>query len=115
MTEPQKKRTYWDINDRPSQATLAKRRLVTAVREFAALTATTDAPEETLNLAATAVEAEIERLRLHPSRTFRDAFATCKTEEDFAPFADRSLMTGLSNPYSPPMQLSMVGSKAVAR
>jgi acyl-coenzyme A thioesterase PaaI-like protein len=115
MNESPKKRSYWDITDRPSPSTLAKRRLAAAVRELAALTATTDAPEETLALAASAVEAEIERLRAHPTRTFRDAFATCKTEEDFAPFADRSLMTGQSNPYSPPMQLAMVGSKAVGK
>ena len=115
MSDSQKKRSYWDITDRPSQATLAKRRLATAVREIAALTATTDAPEETLKLAASAVEAELERLRVHPTRTFRDAFATCKTEEDFAPFADRSLMTGQSNAYSPPMRLTMEGSKAVGK
>lgn len=115
MSEPQKKRTFWDINDRPSTTTLAKRRLATALRELAALTATTDAPEDTLTAAASAVEAEVERLRPHPTRTFRDAFATCKTEEDFAPFADRSVMTGQSNPYSPLMQLSMEGSQAVGR
>lgn len=109
------KRSYWDIVDRPSKETLAKRRLATAVRELAALTATTDAPEATLAETARAVEAEIERLRAHPTRTFRDAFAACKTEEDFAPFADRSVMTGQSNPFSPPMQLSMEGSKAVGR
>jgi hypothetical protein len=115
MNESPKKRSYWDIVDRPSPATLAKRRLAAAVRELAALTATTDAPETTLNEAARAVEAEIERLRPHPARTFRDAFATCKTEEDFAPFADRSVMTGLSNPLSPPMRLSMEGGKAIGR
>jgi acyl-coenzyme A thioesterase PaaI-like protein len=115
MSASPKKRSYWDIVDRPSQATLAKRRLAAAVRELAALTATTDAPEAALTEAARSIEAEVERLRPHPTRTFRDAFATCKTEEDFAPFADRSVMTGLSNPFSPPMQLSMEGTKAIGR
>jgi predicted thioesterase len=110
-----RKRSYWDLADTPSKAALAKRRLASAVRDLAALTATTDAPEDALNDAAASVEGVVTRLRAHPTRTFRDAFATCKTEEDFAPFADRSLMTGRSNPFAPPMKLSMQGDKAVGR
>jgi acyl-coenzyme A thioesterase PaaI-like protein len=112
---PKPKRSFWDINDRPSTTTIAKRRLASAVRELAALTATTDASEQELHQLAEAVEGTVARLRAHPTRTFRDAFETCKTEEDFAPFADRSMMTGLSNPFSPPMKLSMEGDKAVGR
>jgi acyl-coenzyme A thioesterase PaaI-like protein len=109
------KKNYWDLAETPSPAALAKRRLATAVRELARLTATSDAPEDALVEVATAIEAAVVRLSAHPTRTFRDAFATCATEEDFAPFADRSLMTGRSNPYSPPMKLSMVGDKAVGQ
>jgi hypothetical protein len=116
MTDSAKsKRNYWDITDTPSTTAIAKRRLAAAVRDLAALTATTDAPEGALTHLAEAVEGAVTRLREHPTRTFRDAFATCKTEEDFAPFADRSLMTGLANPFSPPMKLSMEGPKAVGR
>jgi acyl-coenzyme A thioesterase PaaI-like protein len=110
-----RKKSYWDLTETPSPAAIAKRRLATAVRELAALTATSDAPEEALHELASSVESVVTRLAAHPTRTFRDAFATCKTEEDFAPFADRSLMTGLSNPFSPPLSLSMQGDKAVGQ
>lgn len=116
MSSPAKrKKSYWDLAETPSKTALAKRRLATAVRDLAALTATTDAPENVLNAMSESVEAAVARLAAHPTRTFRDAFATCKTEEDFAPFADRSLMTGRANPYSPPLTLSMEGDKAVGR
>ena len=114
MTDSAKpKRTFWDITETPSKTAIAKRRLAAAVRDLAALTATTDAPEEALADLAAGVEEVAARLREHPTRTFRDAFATCKTEEDFAPFADRSVMTGRANPLSPPMKLSMAGQKAM--
>jgi hypothetical protein len=112
---PKAKRTYWDLGESPSPAAIAKRRLAAGVRELAALTASTDAPENALLAVAAAVEESVGALRAHPTRTFRDAFSTCKTEEDFAPFADRSVMTGLSNPFSPPMKLSMEGKKAIGR
>ena len=116
MSAPAKKnRNYWDITDRPSSGALAKRRVAAAVRELAALTATTDAPEASLAEMAEILESAAARLRAHPTRTFRDAFASCRTEEDFAPFADRAVMTGLSNPFSPPMKLSMQGEKAVGK
>jgi len=110
-----RKKNYWDLAETPSKTALAKRRVATAVRELAALTATSDAPEDVLSDAAVSLEAVALELRAHPTRTFRDAFATCKTEEDFAPFADRSLMTGRSNPFSPPLKLSMQGDRAVGQ
>lgn len=110
-----RKKSYWDLADTPSPLVLAKRRVADAVRELAALTATTDAPEQLMNELAASLETVVARLREHPTRTFRDAFATCHTEDDFAPFADRSLMTGRSNPFSPPLSLSMEGGKAVGR
>jgi hypothetical protein len=110
-----RKKNYWDITETPSKTALAKRRLAAAVRELAALTATTDAPEDALHELAESVEGAVARLGAHPARMFRDAFATCKTEDDFAPFADRSLMTGRSNPFSPPMKLSMQGDKAIGQ
>jgi acyl-coenzyme A thioesterase PaaI-like protein len=116
MTDPAKsKRNYWNLAETPSKTALAKRRLAAAVRDLAALTATTDAPEDALASVAETVEGAVARLGMHPSRTFRDAFATCKTDEDFAPFADRSLMTGRANPFSPPMKLAMEGKRAVGR
>jgi acyl-coenzyme A thioesterase PaaI-like protein len=116
MTLPDKpKRNFWDFQDNPSTAGLAKRRLAAALRKVAGLAAATEAPEEALGSLAETVEGVAARLGQYPARTFRDAFATCKTEEDFAPFADRSLMTGLSNPLSPPMNLSMKGETAVGR
>jgi len=114
MSVPAKgKRSYWDITDKPSNAVIAKRRLAAAVRELAGLTATSDAPEAVLREMADTAEGVVASLRSHPTRTFRDAFATCKTEEDFVPFADRSLMAGRSNPFAPPMTLSMQDNKAI--
>jgi acyl-coenzyme A thioesterase PaaI-like protein len=49
----------------------------------------------------------------HASRTFHAGFASCKSTEDVAVFADRGTMTGLSNPNSPPIELSMEGEVAV--
>jgi acyl-coenzyme A thioesterase PaaI-like protein len=116
MTDPSKsKRNFWALAETPSKTALAKHRLAAAVRDLAALTATSDAPEDALTSVAETVEGALARLSVHPARTFRDAFATCKTDEDFAPFADRSLMTGRANPFSPPMKLAMEGSKAVGR
>src|SRR5688500_10024641 len=109
------KRNYWDITDKPSSAVLAKRRLAAAVRQLAALTATSDAPEAVLSEMAVTAERIVASLGTYPTRTFRDSFETCKTEADFLPFADRSLMTGRSNPFAPPMTLSMQGDKAVGR
>ena len=110
-----RKKSYWDLAETPSPIVLAKRRLASAVRELAALTATSDAAEDVMNDLVAVVDATSARLRAHPARTFRDAFADCKTEEDFAPFADRSLMTGRSNPLSPPMKLSMQGDTAIGQ
>jgi acyl-coenzyme A thioesterase PaaI-like protein len=109
------KRSYWDITDKPSALVLAKRGLAAAVRELAGLTATSDAPLAVLGEMTATAEGMVAALRSHPTRTFRDAFATCKTEEDFLPFADRSLMTGRSNPFAPPMSLSMEGKRAIGR
>jgi hypothetical protein len=109
------KRSYWDITDSPSIAVLAKRRLAAAVRELVGLTVTSDAPDAVLHELAKGAEGMVSSLRTYPTRTFRDAFATCKTEEDFVPFADRSLMTGRSNPFAPPMTLSMHGKSAVGK
>jgi acyl-coenzyme A thioesterase PaaI-like protein len=116
MSSPaERKKNYWDLAQTPSPTALAKRRVATAVRALAALVATTDAPENALNEVAASVEGVVARLGVHATRTFRDAFATCETEEDFAPFADRSLMTGLSNPFSPPLTLAMQGDRAVGQ
>jgi acyl-coenzyme A thioesterase PaaI-like protein len=116
MSAPAKaKRTFWDLPEPPSPAVLAKRRLAGALRDLTALCVTSEAPEDVLVALSDEADAIAARLRAHPARRFRDAFESCKTEDDFAPFADRSVMTGRSNPLSPPMSLKMEGSKAVSR
>ena len=97
----------------PDAAWREKRRLASELRALAALCVTTDAPEATLSYAADAVGRIVERLAQHPQRTFREGIATCRSHEDLARFADRGTMTGLSNPHSPPMELSMEGDHAI--
>jgi acyl-coenzyme A thioesterase PaaI-like protein len=108
------KKTFWDVPiSPPDGAWREKRRLATALRALCALCVTTDAPETTLQYAADAVERIVERIGQHPARTFQQGIGACTTPEDFARFADRSTLTGLSNPVSPPMDLGMEGEIAV--
>src|SRR5438445_13655507 len=100
-------RTFWDVPEPTTDAWREKRRLAAALRELAALCVTTDAPETTLAYAADAVSRIAERIGAFPSRTFRDAWASCTTPDDFAVFADRAPLTGESNPFAPPMRLHM--------
>jgi acyl-coenzyme A thioesterase PaaI-like protein len=114
--QPATARTFWDVPAvAPDAAWREKRRLAAALRELATLCVTTDAPETTLSYAADAVERIAERLAQHPQRTFKQGMASCKSPDDLARFADRGTLTGLCNPYSPPMELSMEGERAIAR
>ena len=113
--QPSSERTFWDFPIAiPDAAWREKRRLATALRELAALCVTTDAPEATLTYAADSVERIAERLAQYPTRTFQQGLPDCKSPDDLSRFADRSTMTGLSNPNSPPMTLAMEGQLAVA-
>ena len=108
------KKTFWDVPMVPPDgAWREKRRLASALRALSALCVTTDAPETTLQEAADAVERLVERVSQHPTRTFQQGIGSCATPDDFARFADRSTLTGLSNPVSPPMELGMEGEIAI--
>jgi len=114
--QPASKPSFWDVPVvAPDGAWREKRRLAASLRELVATCVTTDAPEETLAYAADAVARIGERIAQYPRRTFKDGLKACKTAIDLARFADRSTLTGPSNPYSPPMELSMEGDVAVAR
>jgi acyl-coenzyme A thioesterase PaaI-like protein len=108
-------RHFWEIPERlVTGAWAEKRRLASALRELVALCVTTDAPEPDLFEATRAVEAACGRLRVHPRRTFQDAFASCQGLDDLAVFTDRATLVGKCNPYAPPMKLGFDGDTAVA-
>jgi hypothetical protein len=112
--QPSGERSFWDVPVTPEDsAWREKRRLATALRALSALCVTSDAPETTLGYAADAVERIVERMEQYPTRTFQQGIASCKSPEDVARFADRGTMTGLSNPNSPPIDLSMAGEVAI--
>jgi len=105
---------YWDIPPAlPSGAWAAKRKLAAKLRELAEIVVTTDAPEEDLAMAIEAADEVRRALASHPRRTFKDGFSSCKDPRDFAVFADRTALTGESNPISPPMRLVKDGTNAV--
>jgi acyl-coenzyme A thioesterase PaaI-like protein len=107
--------TFWDMPAAPVDPTWGeKRRLASELRTLAALCVTTDATQDVLAQAADAAARISEQLAQYPQRTFRQGMSSCVSHEDFARFADRSTMTGLSNPNSPPMELSMKGDHAIA-
>jgi hypothetical protein len=106
-------RHYWDIPPTlPSGAWAAKRALAAKLRELAEIVVTTDAPEEDLAMAGEAADDLKRVLASHPRRTFKDGFLSCKDPTDFAVFADRTALTGESNPISPPMRLVKEGINA---
>jgi acyl-coenzyme A thioesterase PaaI-like protein len=110
------KPSFWDVPVvAPDGAWREKRHLAASLRELVAMCVTTDAPEATLAYAADAVARIGERLAQYPRRTFKEGLVACKTPIDISRFADRGTLTGASNPYSPPMELSMEGDVAVAR
>jgi acyl-coenzyme A thioesterase PaaI-like protein len=106
--------TFWDVPSMPPDAAWReKRRLAAALRELSALCVTTDAPDATLGDAADSAERLVDRLRQHPARTFQQGMATATSRDQLSRFADRSTLTGLSNPNSPPLALSMEGEQAI--
>jgi acyl-coenzyme A thioesterase PaaI-like protein len=114
MTTNPPPKHFWDIpDDLPTGAWAAKRALAAVVRELVALTVSTDAPAEALTLAAISAQEIVGSLNGFPRRTFKEGFASCKTPSDFAVFADRSTITGNSNPVAPPMTLSMEGDVGI--
>jgi acyl-coenzyme A thioesterase PaaI-like protein len=109
------KRSFWDVPEAPlDPAWREKRRLASALRELCGLCVGSEADAETLAHAADTVDQIRERLAAYPRSSFQDGYLNCKTPEEFARFADRSTMTGASNPIAPPMHLTMEGETAVA-
>lgn len=113
--QPSSGPTFWDAPSAlPDAQWLEKRRLAQALRELCALCVTTDAPEAALTEAADAVEGLVARLGVHPTRTFKQGVFECKSHDDVARFADRSTLSGLSNPIAPPMAFAMEGEMGTA-
>ncbi len=107
---------YWDVPfTLPTGAWAEKRRLASALRELTAIVVTTDAPEEELARASLVAEDLVRELGAFPGRTFKQAYSSCRSKVDLAVFADRTALTGLSNPVSPGMMLEREGDVAVGR
>src|SRR5437899_2562182 len=105
---------YWDVPPAlPTGAWAAKRELAAKLRELAAIVVTTDAPEDALLVAAESIDEAAFALQGFARRTFKDGFASCTTPAEYAVFADRTALTGESNPISPPMKLLKEGDTAV--
>jgi hypothetical protein len=112
--EPTSNRSFWDVPSTPPDAAWSeKRRLASALRALSALCVTTDAPASVLGDAAAAAERLVAELSPFPTRTFQQGLASCTAPEDLLRFADRGIMTGLSNPCSPLLALSMEGEQAI--
>jgi acyl-coenzyme A thioesterase PaaI-like protein len=110
------RRTFWDVPAvAPDPAWQEKRRLASKLRELVALCVTTEAPAAALTYAADSVERLCERLLQHPRRTFGDAVKSNVPPTDLGRFADRGAFTGQSNPYAPPLELSIEGDRAIGR
>ena len=112
--QPTSDRWFWDVPATPPDAAWRqKRRLASALRELSALCVTSDAPDTMLEGAADAVEQIVAQMTPYPTRTFQQGIASCTAPADVHRFADRGTMTGLCNPNSPPLLLSMEGALAI--
>jgi acyl-coenzyme A thioesterase PaaI-like protein len=112
--EPNSNRSFWDVPSTPPDAAWGeKRRLAAALRALSGLCVTTDAPAEMLAGAADAAEKLVAGLSPYPTRTFQQGLASCTEPGDLLRFADRGIMTGLSNPNSPLLALSMDKDQAI--
>ncbi len=106
-------RDSWSIPDEVAPAWGARRRLAGALRELAHLVVTTDADADTLTAAAEVAELQLEGLRSHPRRSFREAYVDGSYIQDPTVWSDRSLLLGASNPLSPPLRLERQGDRIV--
>jgi acyl-coenzyme A thioesterase PaaI-like protein len=113
MTLQASARSFWEVPEPTTDAWRAKRRLATALRHLAALCVASEAPAAALTYAADAAERIAERLQAHPRRAVKQGFSTITSEEELAIYVDRATLTGHSNPYAPPMALSMEGDTGV--
>jgi acyl-coenzyme A thioesterase PaaI-like protein len=114
MSASERPKHYWDVPPSlPTGAWAAKRVLAKKLRELSELCVTTDAPEDELARAAETADAMQRLLAPYPRRTFKDAYTSLGNSSEFAVFADRTALTGESNPISPPMRLIKEGDKAV--
>jgi acyl-coenzyme A thioesterase PaaI-like protein len=105
---------YWDIPPSlPTGAWAEKRRLAASLRELIAIVVATEAPAEELQRATHAADEIVHALAAPPRRTFKQAYRSLHEPSEFAVFADRTAITGLSNPLSPPMTLGREGDAAI--
>jgi acyl-coenzyme A thioesterase PaaI-like protein len=106
MPNVQRHLVRWQTNREVSAATLAKRRLAAAMRRVIARLVESDAPEPELVAAAEALERYAERLAAHPRPHRYEGWAETSPAGDPGSFFDHSPLIGLSNPLSPPLELT---------
>ena len=95
-------RRSWDILDEVSDdAWGAKRGLASSLRELNHLVVCSDAPAEQLSEAAERVQGALDLLMPYPAGTFKERFEDGDYIARPEIYADRSWITGRSNPISP--------------
>lgn len=108
-------RRRWEAHQLPVTGVWAtRRRLATAMRTVIERLTTSDAPEEELRIAAERLEEYAEHLSRHPRRQkylgfAETAVADAEQTQEEAPVGghfDFSPLIGLSNPLSPPIEMS---------
>lgn len=92
-----------------------RRRLASAMRAVIEHLVVSAAPEEELRAAADALERFAARLAGHPQRRTLEGYAEAATSGDVRAFFDYSPLIGLSNPISPPMELTSDGKTVRGR
>ena len=104
----------WEIPDTlPPGQWSSKRRLAAAVRRLNRLCLATDTPEPVLNAFCDDVEGIVAQLEAQPAHTSQDAFRSGRYFQNPAPYADRGVLVGWSNPLSPPMKMEWTAPTAV--
>ena len=104
----------WRIPDEPDdEGWAAKRRLAAALRRLNVLCVTSDGAGDVLDDVCGRLEEAADMLEGQPAHTFLDAYLSGAYRTDPTRYADRSLLTGLSNPLAPPMTLRFEGETSV--
>jgi hypothetical protein len=103
-------RDHWKLPDAVPDDWAARRRLAHALRQISERCVTTDAPTESMVLAAELVEAAL--ARLPPGRTSAAHWASGSYQAAPQPLIDRTALVGQSNPTAPPLTITHDGTSS---
>jgi len=105
-----------DTSGPPVTSLVAERhRLASAMRNVIEHLMVSEAPEGELREAADALERFAVRLNAHPQRHKQVGFTEASAADDVSALFDFSPLIGLSNPISPPLELSVEGDTIKGR